>query len=65
MESFKIEDLQATNGKVITCKAAVAWEAKKPLDYTDVQVDVPHKVRTDALKRVSGPPSSASPEKGL
>ena len=30
--------LKATNGKVITCKAAVAWEAKKPLDITDIQV---------------------------
>ena len=28
----------ATNGKVITCKAAVAWEPKKPLDVTDIQV---------------------------
>lgn len=34
---------KATEGKVITCKAAVAWEAKKPLDYTDIQVDTPKK----------------------
>jgi hypothetical protein len=30
---------------VITCKAAVAWEAKKPLDVTEIQVDVPKKVK--------------------
>ena len=30
--------LQATQGQTITCKAAVAWEAKKPLDVTDIQV---------------------------
>ncbi len=30
--------LTATNGKVIVCKAAVAWEAKKPLDITDIEV---------------------------
>lgn len=33
-----LDQLKATNGKVITCKAAVAWEAKKPLDITDIQV---------------------------
>lgn len=27
-----------TTGKVIVCKAAVAWEAKKPLDVTDIEV---------------------------
>lgn len=32
---------QETAGKPITCKAAVAWEAKKPLDVTDVVVDPP------------------------
>jgi Zn-dependent alcohol dehydrogenase len=36
-----LNDLKATNGQVITCKAAVAWEAKKPLDITDIQVDTP------------------------
>lgn len=36
-----LDGLKATNGKVITCKAAVAWEAKKPLDITDIQVDPP------------------------
>merc|ERR550519_525450 len=30
-------------GKTITCKAAVAWEAKKPLDVTDVQIAPPKK----------------------
>ena len=33
-----LNQLNATNGQVITCKAAVAWEAKKPLDITDIQV---------------------------
>ncbi len=28
-------------GKTITCKAAVAWEAKKPLEITDIQVAPP------------------------
>jgi hypothetical protein len=31
--------LRATNGKTITCKAAVAWEAKKPLDITEIEVN--------------------------
>lgn len=30
-----------TNGKVIKCLAAVAWEAKKPLDVTEIEVAVP------------------------
>jgi S-(hydroxymethyl)glutathione dehydrogenase/class III alcohol dehydrogenase/S-formylglutathione hydrolase len=30
-------------GKIITCKAAVAWEAKKPLDITEIQVEPPRK----------------------
>lgn len=38
-----IEELKQTNGKVITCKAAVAWAAKQPLDVTDIQVGVPQK----------------------
>ena len=33
-----LNELKATNGQVITCKAAVAWEPKKPLDITDIQV---------------------------
>ena len=41
MSSAVIESLRATNGKTITCKAAVAWEAKKPLDVTDIQVAPP------------------------
>merc|ERR1719397_1371327 len=32
---------EATQGQTITCKAAVAWEAKKPLDITDIQVAPP------------------------
>jgi hypothetical protein len=28
-------------GKVIKCKAAVAWEAKKPLDITEIEVAPP------------------------
>lgn len=27
--------------KVITCKAAVAWEAKKPLVIEDIEVEPP------------------------
>lgn len=30
MYTPEIEELKKTNGKVITCKAAVAWEAKNP-----------------------------------
>jgi len=33
----------STEGQVITCKAAVAWEAKKPLEVMDVQVAPPQK----------------------
>ena len=36
-----LDNLTATNGKVITCKAAVAWEAKAPLDVTEIQVAPP------------------------
>merc|ERR1712156_1211839 len=36
-----LDQLKSTNGQVITCKAAVAWEAKKPLDITDVQIAPP------------------------
>eukprot|EP01121_Diplochlamys_sp_Union-15-3_P014627 TRINITY_DN4689_c0_g1_i1.p1 TRINITY_DN4689_c0_g1~~TRINITY_DN4689_c0_g1_i1.p1 ORF type:complete len:392 (-),score=70.10 TRINITY_DN4689_c0_g1_i1:101-1249(-) len=32
-----------TVGKVIKCKAAVAWEAKKPLSIEEVEVGVPQK----------------------
>jgi Zn-dependent alcohol dehydrogenase len=33
----------ATNGKDIKCKAAVAWEAKKPLEVVEVLVSPPKK----------------------
>jgi len=32
-----------TTGKVLKCKAAVAWEANKPLDYTEIEVQPPKK----------------------
>lgn len=32
---------QDTAGKPITCKAAIAWEAKKPLEVCEVTVDPP------------------------
>ncbi|TKR86686.1 hypothetical protein L596_011225 [Steinernema carpocapsae] len=40
-----------TEGKVITCKAAVAWEAKKPLVIEDIEVEPPkaHEVRIKIL----------------
>ena len=41
MESSLLNSFKETQGKTITCKAAVAWEAKKPLDYTDIQVAAP------------------------
>lgn len=44
MYNPEIEELKKTNGKVITCKAAVAWAAKQPLDITDVQVGIPKRV---------------------
>jgi len=39
--------MSSTEGKVITCKAAVAWEAGKDLVVEDIQVDPPkaHEVR--------------------
>ncbi|XP_014088683.2 alcohol dehydrogenase class-3 [Bactrocera oleae] len=39
--------MSATEGRVITCKAAIAWEAKKPLVIEDVEVAPPksHEVR--------------------
>lgn len=30
-----------TEGKVITCKAAVSWAAKEPLSIEDIQVEPP------------------------
>jgi len=41
MSTALIESFKATAGKTITCKAAVAWEAKKPLDITDIQIAPP------------------------
>jgi len=39
----ELDGLFATNGKDIVCKAAVAWEPKKPLDVVDVIVSPPQK----------------------
>jgi len=36
-----IADLKKTNGQVIRCKAAIAWEPKKPLDVTEIEVQPP------------------------
>lgn len=33
--------MSSTAGKTITCKAAVAWEASKPLSIEDVEVEPP------------------------
>ena len=41
MTSTDFNDLLKTNGKPIDCLAAVAWEAKKPLDVTTVTVAPP------------------------
>ncbi|XP_023326261.1 alcohol dehydrogenase class-3 [Eurytemora carolleeae] len=41
MSSALVESFKATTGKTITCKAAVAWEPKKPLDVTDIQIAPP------------------------
>lgn len=39
--------MSSTTGQVITCKAAIAWEAGKPLSVEDIQVAPPkaHEVR--------------------
>lgn len=42
-DSELIKSFELTKGKTITCKAAVAWESKKPLDYTEIQVAPPKK----------------------
>ena len=39
-----LDEFAVTAGKTITCKAAVAWEAKKPLDITDILVSSKHPV---------------------
>lgn len=31
----------STGGKVITCRAAVAWAAKDPLTIEEIQVEAP------------------------
>ena len=41
--SSLLAEFKSTAGKPITCKAAVAWEAKKPLDITDIQIAPPSK----------------------
>merc|ERR1712212_50275 len=41
MSSSMMESFRASTGKVIDCKAAVAWEPKKPLDITTIQVAPP------------------------
>ena len=38
MQCFHVQD---TVGKPITCKAAVAWAAQKPLEVTDVNIAPP------------------------
>merc|ERR1719461_2618534 len=41
MASATDEKSNDTTGKVITCKAAVAWEPNKPLEVVDLQVAPP------------------------
>merc|ERR1711994_458607 len=41
MSTAMMKAFEATQGQTITCKAAVAWEAKKPLDITTIQVAPP------------------------
>jgi len=41
MSSELIASFKETRGQTITCKAAVAWEPKKPLDVTDIEVAPP------------------------
>ncbi|EAR92957.1 S-(hydroxymethyl)glutathione dehydrogenase/class III alcohol dehydrogenase (macronuclear) [Tetrahymena thermophila SB210] len=43
MDASLLSEFLKTAGQTITCKAAVAWEANKPLDYTDIQVAPPKK----------------------
>lgn len=31
-----IDESKKTNGKIITCKAAIAWYPRSPLDVTDI-----------------------------
>ena len=39
-QSFNFNE---TQGKIIKCKAAIAWEANKPLDVTEIEVETPRK----------------------
>jgi len=39
--ALSLDELKKTAGAPIECKAAVAWEARKPLDVTTVKVDPP------------------------
>merc|ERR1712241_904509 len=41
LPSSMLNQLKATHGKPITCKAAGAWEPKTPLDVTEIQVAPP------------------------
>ena len=43
MTDDDISSLMATNGKDITCKAAVVMEAKQPMEVVDVIVSPPKK----------------------
>ena len=38
-------------GKPITCKAAVAWEAKQPLQIEEITVDPPKKGEGNLKKK--------------
>ena len=44
-EALRVQ-FESTQGKVIKCKAAVAWEAKKPLDITEIEVAPPKEGKT-------------------
>ncbi|KAL5280221.1 ADH5 family protein [Megaselia abdita] len=46
-EKYSKKSKMSTVGKVIKCRAAVAWEAKKPLSIEEIEVDPPkaHEVR--------------------
>ncbi len=43
VEADRLAAFKATAGKPIECRAAVAWEAKKPLDVRTVTVNPPQK----------------------
>jgi Zn-dependent alcohol dehydrogenase len=64
----------STEGQPITCKAAVAWEAKKPLSIEDiivappqageVRVKVSHtEVQAARLGRMPGPRAPPTPRR--